>query len=337
MYLIDLCQYHSMLSEFEFLNNLKKQHQLSHIGDDAAVIPKDSKTDLVITTDLLIENIDFKLDWSKPEFVGHKALAVSISDIVAMGAKPVWSLLSIGIPNEIWNSNFVKAFYEGYMVLANKCSVQLVGGDVSKSPNDIFIDSIVIGEVTKGKAIMRSTAKAGDSIFVTGELGGASAGLQMLESGSRFETSTDKWQKSLLLKQLKPIPYLGSSLNEFANSMIDISDGLSSDLLHICKSSKLGARIYADKVPIDGYISNFVGANSKDIRSKNVDILDFALSGGEDFELLFTVSQSKIEKFTEKFSDKFYHIGEITQDTENIELIVNGESTSLVPNGFVHF
>ena len=113
-----------MKSEFEFIQSIKKKYSLHRIGDDCAVLPKDSRTDLVITTDLLVEDIDFRLDWTKPEFIGHKSLAVSLSDVAAMGAKPVWSMISIGVPQKIWKSDFVEKFYDGYMKLANKFNVE---------------------------------------------------------------------------------------------------------------------------------------------------------------------------------------------------------------------
>ena len=166
-----------MKTEFEFIKNLKQNYSLKRIGDDCAVLPKDSKTDLVITTDLLIEDIDFQNVLDKAGIFGHKSLAVSLSDIAAMGAKPVWSMISIGIPEKIWKTDFVEKFYEGYMRLAKKFDVELVGGDVSKSPDKIVIDSIAAGEMKKGKAVLRSTAKVGDLIFVPEELGGAAGGL----------------------------------------------------------------------------------------------------------------------------------------------------------------
>ena len=175
----------SVKSEFDFIEAVRRRYSPSKIGDDCAVLPKDSKTDLVVTTDLLVEDVDFRLKWTTPEFLGHKALAVSLSDVAAMGAKPVWAMLSIGIPNAIWKTDFVEKFYHGYFLLAQKFNVELVGGDVSRTPDKIVVDSIVAGEVERGKAVLRSTAKVGDLIFVTGELGGAAGGLNLLESGVR--------------------------------------------------------------------------------------------------------------------------------------------------------
>lgn len=323
-----------MKSEFEFISELKTKYSLSKIGDDCAVLPKDSRTDLVITTDLLVEDIDFRLEWTKPEFLGHKSLAVSLSDVAAMGAKPVWSMISVGVPEKIWKSDFVEKFYDGYMKLARKFDIELIGGDVSKTPDKIVIDSIVAGETKKGKAILRSNAKPKDLIYVTESLGGAAAGLKLLEDGFRYDWSEKIWRKGLLLKQLQPFPKVsdGEKIGEeqIANSMIDLSDGISSDLAHICRASKVGAKIFAEKIPID-----------KDIRGLTKlfdEKLNFALSGGEDFELLFTVNPKKKIQLEKAFKNhRFFHIGEITANAEIIELINDKKSTILEPKGFRHF
>src|SRR5215204_747686 len=175
-----------MPSEFEFIRNIKEKYGLRHIGDDCAVLPKDSKTDLIITADMLVEDIDFRIQWTTAEMVGHKALAVSLSDIAAMGGTPKWAMLSIGIPEPLWKGTFVDKFYQGWFGLAKPYHVELVGGDVSRTPDKVVIDSIVGGEVSRGNAIARSGARPGNSIFVTGSLGGAAAGLKLLESGTRY-------------------------------------------------------------------------------------------------------------------------------------------------------
>ena len=320
-----------MRSEFQFLENLKKKYSLSKIGDDCAVLPKDSRRDLVITTDLLVEDIDFRLDWSKPEFIGHKSLAVSLSDVAAMGAKPVWSMVSIGVPERVWKTDFVDEFYDGYLNLAKRFGVELIGGDVSKTPDKIVIDSIVAGEVKKGKAILRSGAKVGDLIFITGNLGGAAAGLKLLENGEEFGNSNFQ---NLFLRQLVPNPQteIGQILGEknLATAMIDLSDGISSDLAHLCYSSKTGAKIFAGKIPLGFQISNF--------KFQIEDEIFFALDGGEDFELLFTVNPKKkfrVEKELKNHSISL--IGEITANTAMIELITGAKSQILEPKGFRHF
>lgn len=328
-----------MESEFEFIKKLKNRYGLNKIGDDAAVLPKDSKTDLLISADLLVEDIDFRLDWSKPEFIGHKALSVSISDIAAMGGKPKYSMVSIGVPEKIWKTDFIDKFYKGFLGTAQKFQqIELIGGDVSRTPDKVVIDSIVLGEVKKGKAILRSTAQVGDLIYVTGRLGGASAGLTLLKSGVRFDSSVKGWQTTLLLKQLQPFAYYDcTDFSDLATSMIDLSDGLSSDLSHICLASKVGAKIYADKIPVHPKIRKLFDRNFNKFLSKNLDILDFALNGGEDFELLFTIDPVDLNKFEKKISDNFTHLGEITENVGKIELIRDGESEILEPKGYQHF
>ncbi|MFN2411934.1 MAG: thiamine-phosphate kinase, partial [Pyrinomonadaceae bacterium] len=268
-----------MKSEFDFIQHIKKKYSLNFIGDDCAVLPKDPETDMVVTADLLVEDIDFRLDWTTPELLGHKALAVSLSDIAAMGAEATWAMLSIGVPKKIWNGMFVDQLYEGWFTLSKEFSVELVGGDVSRTPEKIVIDSIVGGEVRKGAAVTRSTAGAGDSIFVSGELGGAAAGLELLEQGRRLEPAKPGPECQLILKQLKPVPRLREAEllrnNSIASAMIDLSDGLSSDLQHLVNASGVGARIYYDAIPIDEII--FLTFDSQAV-------FEMAINGGEDFE-----------------------------------------------------
>lgn len=324
-----------MNTEFGFIEKLKtrlenqKKYAYVGIGDDCAVLPKDAKNDLVITTDLLIEDIDFRLDWSKPEFIGHKSLAVSLSDVAAMGAKPVWSMTSIGVPEKVWKTDFVERFYDGYLKLAKEFNVELVGGDISKTPDKIVIDSIVEGEVKKGKAVLRSGAKVCDLIYVTGTLGGAAGGLRLLEDGIRLD-SAKIWQKNLLLKQLTTFPTNRQNLSKIASSMIDLSDGLSSDLMHLCESSKVGAKIFAEKLPFH--------KNLKSVSDYFDEQLNLVLNGGEDFELLFTVNPKKklhLEKYLEYGQISF--IGEVTANAEIIELVRGVKTEILEPKGYRHF
>jgi len=171
------------MNEFDFIRRLREQtrsrpqsSRLSvGIGDDAAVIRQYSDRDFVLTTDLLVEGIDFHPQTTPPQLLGHKALAVSMSDIAAMGARPRWALASVGFARDVWDSNFKDDFFAGYLGLADRYGVTLAGGDVSAA-QQIVIDSILVGEVTTGQAVLRSTAQPGDQIFVTGSLGGAAAG-----------------------------------------------------------------------------------------------------------------------------------------------------------------
>src|SRR5947208_7382699 len=181
------------MKEFDFIRHLRDEMQsrthssrlVKGIGDDAAVISQIAGRDAVITTDLLVEGIDFYREATPARLLGHKALAVSLSDIAAMGARPLWGLVSIGAPSGIWSDSFAGDFFAGYLALADQYGVTLSGGDLSETTERIVIDSIVAGEVTTGRAVPRSGAEPGDQIFVTGTLAGAAAGLKLIGMRAR--------------------------------------------------------------------------------------------------------------------------------------------------------
>jgi thiamine-monophosphate kinase len=314
-------------TEFELLHKLKVKHSLNLIGDDCAVLPKDAVTDLVITADLLIQDIDFRLEWTAPELLGHKVLAVSLSDIAAMGGTPIWALMSIGVPPVLWENGFVERLFDGWHRLAAKYGVELVGGDMSRSDN-VVVDSIAAGHVPKGGAIRRSGATAGDGIFIAGTIGAAAAGLSLLESGKRLAGATCS-EEPLLIKQLQPTPQvdIAKSLQSHgvASAMIDISDGLSSDLRHLCRTSLVGATLRSDALPIDGDLRALFPPDQA---------LELALHGGEDFALLFTGDAKKILDLD---LPGVSLIGEVTSTVETIRLIQSGGDTILEPKGYRHF
>lgn len=317
-----------MSGEFDFIQYIKKRHGLKHIGDDCAVLPKDAETDMVISADMLVENIDFRTDWATPEEIGHKSLAVSLSDISAMGAVPKWAMLSIGAPKGFWNGGDAERFFEGYMNLAKKFGVELVGGDISSSENVIVIDSTVCGEVSRGNAVMRGGASPGDGIFVAGTLGGAAAGLKILESGRKSDGSgTDIRNSELIKKQLAPVPLTSAGIEigtgHIASAMIDISDGLSSDLHHLCDSGGVGAIVHADALPIDPHLEN----------ETDEERLRLALTGGEDLALLFTATPAN-RSAAERIGARI--IGEITYGRE-VRIVIDGGTLPLMPEGFRHF
>jgi thiamine-monophosphate kinase len=319
-----------MRSEFEFIQHIKKTFSLDRIGDDCAILPKDAETDMVVTADMLVDEIDFRLEWTTPEQLGWKVLAVSLSDIAAMGAEPRWSMLSIAVPQAIWSSDFLDRLYDGWFDLARQHNVELVGGDISKTSGKLVVDSMVGGEVPKRRAILRSTARPGDAIFVSGELGGAAAGLELLEDGLRLENELMNCQRDLVLRQLQPVPGLDVSgqlqSRHLASSMIDLSDGLSSDLAQICEQSRVGARIFADKLPLP--------SDMKQMHFSFDEKLNFALNGGEDFELLFTGSK---EKILNAEIPEIHHIGDVTANVGIIELVRDGKTEILEASGFRHF
>lgn len=350
------------MNEFDFINKLRRQVEsragsvssfIPHpsplvrgIGDDAAVFKSLAGNDVVVTTDLLVEDVDFRRDTTRPDLLGHKALAVSLSDIAAMGARPRWALVSLGVPEAIWNSEFLEQFYDGFFKLAARYRVTLIGGDVSRTPDKIVIDSILIGETPKAGAVFRSGAQPGDQIFVTGFLGDAAAGLRLIERGARLQPSTAtepgdlKTSEShrldyLLLRQLQPEPRVGWGLllgeQHLATAMIDISDGLSSDLNHLCTESKVGALVDASNIPIDPLVTELTGRRA-------LDPLMLALHGGEDFELLFTVKPENAARLPTRVDGvSVTRIGEITGSAGRISLTEGDRVWDLEPKGFEHF
>ncbi len=319
-----------MRSEFEFINNIRSRFSLEHVGDDCAVLPKNDAVDMVVTADLIVEDIDFRLEWTTPESLGHKSLAVSLSDVAAMGASPSHALLSVGIPEHLWKTDFLDRFYAGWHQLAEKHAVELVGGDISRTTDKFFVDSVVFGEVAKGRAVLRSGAGAGDLIFVTGFLGGAAAGLKLLQSGLRSGPENSVTERHLLLKQLQPLPQVATAnlLSGYCltTGLIDISDGLSSDLAHLAEASGLGAEIEADVLPIDPAIFDISGLRGEE--------LDFALHGGEDFELLFTVRPENAHIARDL---GFHQIGQMTHAAGKLEMLCGGKNERLEPKGFRHY
>jgi thiamine-monophosphate kinase len=313
---------------------------ITGIGDDAAVISQIAGRNTCITTDLLVEDIDFARDTMRPRLLGHKALAVSLSDIAAMGARPRWALLSLGLPTDIWNSDFVDQFYEGFFSLADRYHIQLIGGDVSRSPEKIVIDSIVLGESASEREVLRCGAQPGDQLFLTGALGGAAAGLRLLNRGARVEFADDAAPdadslEQLLLRQLRPEPRVGWGLvlgeERLASAMIDISDGLSSDLKHLCRESATGALIHAARIPIDPLVTVLCGRRA-------LDPLLLALHGGEDFELLFSVSPDKVAKLPKTVDGiSITQIGELTNEPGKICVVERDRVWDLEPEGFDHF
>ena len=284
---VSVPQWLILMNEFDFIKKIRKRAReigdsaglVRGIGDDAAVLKSSLGADVVVSADLLIEDIDFRRDTTLPALLGHKALAVSLSDIAAMGARPRWSLLSIGVPQDEWEAGFPDQFYEGFFRLADRYGVKLIGGDLSRAPEKIVIDSIIIGECLPGREVFRSGAQPGDQIFVTGFLGDASAGLRLIERGARLHLETaiqsghtatadlSSDQNSidhLLLRQLRPEPRVGWGLliggKQLATAMIDISDGLSSDLNHLCDESKVGALVDAARIPIDPLVTDLADA-----------------------------------------------------------------------------
>jgi thiamine-monophosphate kinase len=326
-------------SEFEFIDSLRRRFGAG-IGDDAAVFHSAAGNETVITTDLLIEDIDFRRTTSPALLLGHKALAVSLSDIAAMGARSRWSLTSIGVPEDVWQTEFVDQFYDGLATLAHQYDIQLIGGDTSRTSEKLVIDSIVLGECAAGRAIRRVGAQPGDQIFVTGSLGGAAAGLRLIERGAHLaeqNLADDDSQKidHVLLRQLRPEPRVGWGIvlgeERLATAMIDISDGLSSDLNHLCTASGVGALIESSLLPIDHQVVELCGRRA-------LDPLQLALHGGEDFELLFTVKSGDVGRLPRRVDGvEIRRIGEIRISADGVRISEGPRVWELNPGGWKHF
>src|SRR5215510_1058497 len=336
-------------SEFDFIaslrqrvtsSTLKSESLTTGIGDDAAVLRSTPGKETVITADLLVEDIDFRRTTTPPYLLGHKALAVSLSDIAAMGARPLWSLISIGVPEDVWQTEFVDHFYGGVLDLANHYGVQLIGGDTSRTNENIVIDSVVAGECAAGTAVMRSGASARDQIFVTGSLGAAAAGLRLIERGAHLaeQNLADEDSQKLdhvLIRQLRPEARVGWGIvlgeERLATSMIDLSDGLSSDLNRLCTASNVGALIDSALLPVDDRFTELCGRRA-------LDPLQLALHGGEDFELLFTVKPDDVVRLPKRVDGvEIKRIGEITDMGKGVRVSEGARVWELKPGGWVHF
>ena len=298
------------------------------IGDDAALWKPRAGFETILTTDWFLEGTHFLRKLHPPESVGWKSLTRAVSDIAAMGGEPRCFLLSLALP-ENHTGKWLDRFLAGLERASRELKCPLIGGDTTRR-NEILMNISVVGEAKKGRAIKRSGASAGDRIFVSGRLGEAELGLRLLQKKRR---NTDERTKALLRKHLYPEPRvaLGRWLvaNRFATAMMDLSDGLSTDLERLCKASKMGARIYSNRLPQASEIS------SREFSA--AERMDAALHGGDDYELLFCVPNKKATKLPRTFSGiELSKIGEITKETE-IKLIKPSAQIPLRAGGWDPF
>ncbi len=298
------------------------------IGDDCAVLrlshgrSKKQEIDTLVTTDFSLEGIHFRRDWHPPESVGHRCLARGLSDIAAMGGEPVAAFLSLALPRDLKHS-WLSRFTRGLLKLATRYAVILAGGDTAESPNGILADIVLVGAVPKGRAVLRSGAHPGDLIYVSGELGGSAAAVGMLKK-KRMKPKVQSYPRHFFPE---PRIDLGRHLreNHLASAMIDTSDGLSTDLAHICEESGVGAELHSDAIPRAS-----VGAPSWKVS------LDLALHGGEDYELLFTAPPSK--RIPHSIAGA--HITQIGRITRGRKISLVGcdrGKQELKPQGWEHF
>jgi thiamine-monophosphate kinase len=314
------------LPEKTIIARIRKQQRrrrgvLAGIGDDCAILQIPAGHETLVTTDFSLEGIHFRREWHLPEVVGHRCLTRGLSDVAAMGGEPIAAFLSLALWPKLRQS-WVDGFMRGFMRLASAFNVALAGGDTAQSPDGILADIIVIGSVPSGKAIRRTGARPGDRIYVTGDLGGAAASLQMLFDGGKLRARD-------FPKHFYPTPrvQVGKFLREknLASAMIDISDGLSTDLFHICKESGVGAKIMAAAIP-----QASVGKPPHKVE------LNFSLHGGDEYELLFTSPRSRRVP-ARIVGVPITQIGQITR--QKTVFLVNNEGVGvrLKPQGWQHF
>ncbi|WP_177730502.1 thiamine-phosphate kinase [Flavobacterium inviolabile] len=322
----------SQLGEFGLIDHLTKNIQISQpstlkgIGDDAAVLDfKDKKA--VISTDLLVEGVHFDLAYMPLKHLGYKAVVVNLSDICAMNAKPTQITVSIAVSNR-FPLEALEELYDGIALAAKIYDVDVIGGDTTSSQKGLLISITAIGEATEEELVYRTGANDNDLLVVTGDVGAAYMGLQVLEREKQVFQVNPNNQPDLdnytylIERQLKPearkdVKELLQALDLKPTAMIDISDGLSSEIIHLCKNSGTGCNLYEDKLPLDPQLINTC-------EEFNVDSTTIAINGGEDYELLFTIKMDDFDKI--KGNPNFTVIGHMTPESEGIHLITRANT-----------
>ena len=334
----------SNLGEFGLIDRIKQKFTIQNatslkgIGDDAALLSAGEEV-LLVSTDMLLEGVHFDLGYMPLQHLGYKAVAVNVSDIAAMNAKPEQIVISLAISNR-FSLEAVDTLYDGIRAACESYKVDLVGGDTSSSVSGLVISITVIGRAAKNKVTQRSGANANDIICVTGDLGAAYMGLQVLEREKQVFLTNPEMQPDLekyeylVGRQLKPearmdIVYELAERNCVPTSMIDISDGLASELLHLSKSSALGVKIFEDKVPIDH-------DTYETAIEFNLDPITCALNGGEDYELLFTISPTDYEKV--KNHPDIHFIGHMHPNANQNVMVTKQQTLApITAQGWNHF
>lgn len=301
------------------------------IGDDAAVVASGRESCLLVTTDILKEGIHFKKEFSSPYVLGKKCLAVNLSDIAAMGGAPAYYFVSLAIPPAT-DYRFIRDLYRGMATQARRFGASLLGGDTTASQDSMVISITLLGKAPARQVLYRHGASPGDLIYVTGTLGDSALGLAILQTGQAAP-------KNVLVKRhTDPVPRIaaGQALarSRAATAMMDISDGLVGDIGHIMKQSGVGARIYLDRLPLSTPYRSYCPEYAKNYYLP-------ALSGGEDYELLFTVAaagEKKVQAISKKLGLAMTCIGEITAKRQGLKIIsVQGKAVEMRETGFRHF
>jgi thiamine-monophosphate kinase len=302
------------------------------IGDDAAVLVPERGCHDVITTDALVEDVHFRRDWSAPQDIGHKALAVNVSDLAAMGATPRAVLLSLALPADLPITYF-DGLVDGFLALAAECRMPLAGGNITRSPGPLMVDVTAMGIVRPRRLLTRDGARPGDCLFVTGALGAAAAGLAMLQAGV---SSTGDDSAACLAAYRRPDARLRTGTivahNRVATTCMDLSDGLADAVHQVTAASGCGAEINAMSVPVHA------GARAW-AEGRSMDPVTFAITGGEDYELLFTVPPRRRRRFLAAIGQAgnvpVTEIGVCTKRPEVV--LVADDARTPLPGGFAHF
>ncbi len=319
------------LGEFGLINHLTKHFTIQNsstfkgVGDDAAVL-KSTKKQTLITTDLLIEGVHFDLSYMPLKHLGYKAVMVNLSDVYAMNGKAEQITVSVAVSNR-FSLEALEELYAGIQLACNTYKIDLIGGDTTSSTKGMLLSITAIGTAKKSDVVYRNTAKPTDLIVVSGDLGAAYLGLQVLEREKQVFQVNPKNQPDLdnytylIERQLKPearkdVVEILAELDVKPTAMIDVSDGLSSEIMHICSQSNVGCKIYEDKIPLDPQVISTC-------EEFNMDSTMVALSGGEDYELLFTVAISDFDKI--KANPNFTIIGHITEKNQGINLVTRAD------------
>jgi thiamine-monophosphate kinase len=330
----------SEIGEFGFIDSIKtlcdtsRKGVIKGIGDDCALFRPYSGRVLLLTTDMLVEDTHFLRDTVPFYQLGWKVVAVNLSDIAAMGGRPLMSLISLAIPVQM-NVEAIQELYRGMKDICTRYEVDIVGGDTVASPNRLALNVSVIGDAKEDEVLYRSGAGTGDKIYLTGNLGDSSAGLKILKNEISPPVSIGSY---FIKAHSEPIPLIetGSIIaaSGLASAMIDLSDGLLSDLGHICRESGVGALLYAEKIPLSSELRLLAS-------HANFNPLDLALSGGEDYQLLFTVPETKAQEIKNVFKEYRLSppslIGEIRQERGIRMVNDDGSVLELDAKGFNHF
>lgn len=326
----------SILDEFQFINRIQPsriQHSALKvgIGDDAAVYEVNQAFEQVVCLDTMVEGVHFTKKTMSPFDIGYKSLAVNLSDLAAMGAIPKFHLVSISISKE-WKEQEVYSIYDGLSTVARQYSVDLIGGDTTFSPSGLVLSVTVIGEVEKGKALLRCSAKPGDVLFVTGTLGDSAAGLHLLLD--KRKNSYNEEDQFLINRHQQPIPRIqvGRRLVQFERACLnDISDGLASELHEIAEASSVTVRLDMEKIPLSASMKRFNKGK----------VMKWALSGGEDFELVGTLPPKDFAYFQKKCEEdgvQITKVGEVLPKQEHPVIILEeGLEKPLHKSGYNHF